>query len=205
MKENSEKFYKELDEHRAHASCCTCQTLVIFFSLILIVLIFLTVYLFWRFNQEKSKIVQLPQKITNEILSKQFKISTGEMGSVEIPVDDNSLSKLLNSGFSFDNFTIKDIQTIINPNEVIIIGKLLSPINTKLVISVVPQVKDGKIDLSVKSVRSGSLTWPDFLAKTLTNNLKNFFNQKFWLINQTINLETIELQDGKMILKGKVK
>ena len=205
MTETNEKFYQELDEHRAHASCCTCQTIVILFSLILVVALLIVFYLFWRFNQEKANIAKLPQKISSEILSNKFNINTTDLSQVEIPISDSDLTKILSSGFNLDNFLLQDIQAMINEKEIILFGQLLSPIKSKVVISAVPKVQDGKIRMEVKELKTGSLNWPEFLAKGLSNNISGFLNQKIWLIYQTINVDAVTLGDGKMVIKGKIK
>lgn len=202
---SNDKFYKELDEHRAHASCCTCQTMVIFFVFVLLIALTIVFYLFWRFNKEKENFSKLPQKISSEILANKFNLSTSDLSQVEIPVSDDDLTKILSTGFSFDNFMLKDIQTFINEKEIIIFGELLSPIKSKLVISAEPKVKDGKIEMEVKSVKSGGVNWPGFLAKTLSGNISGFLNQKIWLIYKTVNVESVVLEEGQMIIKGKIK
>lgn len=208
-KSRSEEFYKDLDEVRSHQSCCTCQTMAIFFMFLLALILGTIFFLIWQYNKEKANLKNIPQKIAGEILSSKFNIVNnspdGSLSQISLPISNDELTKIVASGFSFDNFMIKDLQAQINPKEIIFAGRLTKPFSYKMVITALPKIVDRKIQMDVTSVRTGSINWPGFLAKQLSSNISNFLNQKIWILYQTFNPEEITLQENQMIIKGELK
>lgn len=202
----NDEFYEELDTDKVHASCCSCQTLALLFGFIFVVLIALVIYLYSQFTSDK---IQLPL-FNNTFSGIDIKNSLANLrpdnsGEVEIDLSEKDLTTVLEGGISVQSFILKDVQTAINPDEIIVYGTLIQPINSKIVLGLVPSVVNGKIVFTVKSLSAGTVKLPDFVLKQIEQNVSDSINSKFTLVYAKINVTDVVLQDHQMQIKGKLK
>lgn len=201
-----EKFYKELDKKRSFNSCCTCQTLIIFFTVILILSSIGTYYLYYQithggvtFNPPitSTKSVDFSKQVSN--------IKTDAKGDFKLVLTSNDLTNLLNSGYSTQNILLKDINTSIGSSNIVIYGTLLKPISSKVTISAVPKVADGKILLDVNKLTAGNINFPEIMSSKISSNLSGFADQKMTQLYKNYIVENITLSHNQMTISGKVK
>lgn len=201
-----DKFYEDLDQEKSHQSCCSCQTMVLFFLFILFLLIGGVFYLYYQFTSDKIVIPNLTNNFSASKISDQLiGLEPDELGQVEIKMGEKELTTLLSGGLSFQNFILKDVQTNINPDEIIIYGSLIKPLNSKVVIGLVPHVENNKIKFEIKSIQSGKIKLPKFIVKNIGQNLNDSINTKFSLIYLKINVQEVFLEDHTMTIKGEIK
>jgi len=203
--QEKESFYEELDEKKSHQSCCTCQTLAIFFLIILIVLASGVIYIYWQITREKSFPANLPGVSLTQLNDKLKNLKSAANTPVEMSVDESELAFLLNEGISFENFLLKDVQVSINPTNILIYGSLTKPFSSKVVITAVPEAKDGKVNFKVTNISAGNFNLPAIVAERLGENLSNSLSNKMIMLYSKITVNEVKLADKKMILSGKIK
>lgn len=201
-----DKFYEDLDQEKSHQSCCSCQTMALFFLFILFLLIGGVFYFYYQFTSDKIVIPNLTNNFSASKISDQLiGLKPDELGQVQIKLGEKELTTLLAGGLSFQNFILKDVQANINPDEIIIYGSLIKPLNSKVVIGLVPHVENNKIKFEVKSIQSGKIQLPEFIIKKIGQNLNDSINTKFSLIYLKINVQEVFLEDHTMTIKGDIK
>ncbi len=204
-KDDEEKFYQELDEKKAHGSCCTCQTLAILFTVIFFLGLGGVFYLYFQITHggfTESFNAFLP---TTDFASKIKNIQPDTSGEFQIVLTSNDLSNLLNDGFSTQNFILKDIHTSINSSNILIYGTLVKPLSSKVVITAIPVVADGKINLEIKKISAGNLNLPSFIASNLSSSISNLLNQKTALLYKNHQVTKIQLGENQTTIIGRKK
>ncbi len=202
---DADKFYEELDKSKVHQSCCTCQTLAILFLTILVILGGGLFYIYYQVTREKVFSFKLPSISLQSFNQKLGNLKSDELGNIQMTLTNEDVSALLSEGLSFQSFILKDIQVQIMPGEMIIYGRLVKPLKSKVVISTVPKPKDGQIEFEVKSITAGNLNFPKFVNVQIAKSLTGLVNAKLAPIYQKFSVQEINLEENKLILKGKAK
>lgn len=199
------RFYKEVDEKRSHNSCCTCQTMLIFFVIIFIITIFGVYYFYKQITNSNIKF-NLPD-ITASFDEVKNKFSKMDFSGkdISLPVSEEELSVLIKDGFNLESLSLKDLQTTINPESIIIYGDLIKPINSKIAMETIPEIIDNRIYFRVDSIKAGKLNLPKFIADRYAESLSENLAQKISVIYNNFTVEEVILQDKKMLIKGKKK
>jgi hypothetical protein len=199
-------FFGEMDQKKAHQSCCTCQTMGLLFGLILILTSFGLIYIYWQITRIKVSSFSLPDtNIIQQVSSKFSDIISQKSQTIEFNINDSELTTTFSSGLSLSSFALKDIQTQIMPGNVLIYGSLFKPLKSKVVISAVPKVKDSKIYLETTGITAGNLNIPKFLYNQINMALNSSLDNKFVLLYQVYNIDEVSSEEGKMVVKGKIK
>lgn len=202
--EESGKFYDELDSHRVHKSCCSLNSMIF---LAVIIFVLLASGFYFVYSKIKNQSIGL-SKITNNFSWDNFQkkfdnlVPTGD-GRYSLVLGEDDLSGLFYGGLSAESFLLKDIQAIIDPTKVLIYGNLTKPLNSKVIITALPKVIDGKVQFEVNNTLAGSLNLPAFLNSQIATTLSDNLNDKISLIYQKITVEEIQLKESKMIITGK--
>lgn len=199
----SDDFYRELDNKRAHSSCCSFPTLAVFLSIVLLFAIGALFFLYYEVTSNKNIFDFKKPKATIGFENKIAELNKNENISLVLSSDD--LSNLLNTGFTIQNFVLKDIRTTINPQNVLIYGNLTSPINSKVVITTTAQVKNNELYLEVIKISAGSLNFPKFVAVRWSDQVTELINKKMILLYATYNVKSVNLDIDKMTINGKRK
>lgn len=205
MKNQEDEFYAELDKKTLGRSCCTSQTMIIFFLVLLIGAIFGTIYCFNQIKKVNfpSKILTSTFKDKNDFYSKlKFKPS---QENFEITVTSEELTAITAEGISGKNFIIKNIQVIIGKDGVDIFGTLTKPLSSQIKITTIPKVENGKIKFEIQKFTAGKLTLPKFINNEVAGALNKAMDQNFQELYQNYEVREIFLFDGKMIIDGKLK
>ncbi len=201
-----DKFYRDSDQERSRQGCCTCQTLFLFLISILIIAMVGIFYLYTQFKNDKffHPNVDITASIKN--LTDRFNnFSIGDINNGKIILTENELNTIIASDISFRNFVIQNTQTMINPQEIIIDGSLVKPVNSKIVIGLVPVVSAGKINFTVESVTIFNTKMPQFVAEKIGNSFNDCLNSKLNLIYSKIEVQSVDLQNRQMTISGKTK
>lgn len=203
---DQDEFYKDLDEKKAHSSCCSFPTLVIFFVIILVLAIAILFFLYYQITHGGS-IFDNSKKATAgiEFSQKINDIKPTETGTFQIILSSDDLSNLLNSGLTAENFVLKDIRTSIGTENIQIYGTLIKPMSSKVVITVVPKVSNGKLALNVSKASFGKLNLTGFIAAKLSKTATNLLNQKMAVLYKNYEVESVSLEIDKMLIMGKLK
>lgn len=204
-KSQEDEFYNELDEKTGRQSC-SCQTLAIFFSIILILTVGLTFYLFRQIKKVNFSfaIVSSTLEDKNKFLEK-MKLNPQENQTFALKITSEELTSLVTEGLSIRNFLIKDLQMLIDKEGIKIFGMLIKPLSSKIKIETAPVVEDGKIKLTIKKVQAGSLILPKYFFLDLENSLNAMTGQIFEGLYQNYQVEKIELEINQMTIFGKLK
>lgn len=205
---DSDKFYEELDKTKVHQSCCTCQTLAILFLTILIILAGTIFYIYYQVTREKVFSFKIPSISLDNFNKKLSNLKTAQAdqsGQIQITLTDEDLSALLSEGLSLQSFLLKDIQVQILPTEILIYGRLVKPLKSKVVISALPSSKDGKINFEVTGVTAGNFNFPKFINAEIGKSLTNLVNAKLEPIYTKFEVQETNLEENKLIINGKAK
>lgn len=202
---DADKFYDELDKTKVHQSCCTCQTLAILFLTILIILAGGLFYIYYQITREKVFSFKLPTVTLQDFNKKLTDLKPDQSGQIQITLTDRDMSALLSEGLSLQSFLLKEIQVQIMPTEILIYGRLVKPLTSKVVISTIPKVQDGKINFEVTGITAGNLNFPKFLNNQIGESLTDLVNAKLAPVYTKFEVQEINLEENKLILTGKAR
>lgn len=203
--ESAEKaFYSELDKKNIKRSCCTCQTMVIFFAVLLILLIILTVYLYREIKKVNVSVRSVfPTEATKENFNKKLADISSPTFSITITADE--LTNITSAGLKNLTFEIQNVQFEINEKNVITYGKLSKPLKSDIQIESRPKIAAGKIFFQVERVTAGKLVLPGFLNSEIQKAINNLMDENFQGLYQNYQVENISLENNQMIISGKLK
>ena len=202
---NAEGFYDELDAKKSRSSCCTCQTLSILFIFFLVFFIGGSFYLYWQItrgglwqsvNNQTASVADFNQKLENPAVVDN---------QVVLILTADEFNAALNNGLTVRNFILKDIKLSINPKEFLIYGNLIQPLKSKIVLTCVPQTKNGRIKLNVRQTSAGNLHLPAFLNQKIADSLNSVLDQKMAPFYEKYVVTAVNLDQNKIIIKGKTK
>ena len=202
--EEKENFYDELDK-KGRRSFCTCQTLVMSFVVVVVVLVF---GVSWLAKKVTTTIV--PQRhvlsTSQDTVNLQQKVIdlTKEPGaSTELMITEQELTSLLIERINNQpTIPLRNIQAEINEDEIILSATATKFLQTMLSISVMPRVIDGKPKLELIRIQAGSLKVPAALTETIAKSLEDMLTQ---LPLDNIELKNIRLGKGRMIITGVIR
>lgn len=205
MKNQEDEFYAELDTKKLRRSCCTFQTMIIFFIIILVGAIIGTIYCFNQIKEINfpSKAITSNFKDKNNFYEKLKPDSTDE--NFEITVTSEELTAITAEGISGKNFIIKNIQVMIGKDGVDIFGTLTKPLSSQIKITTIPKVENGKIKFEIQKFTAGKLTLPKLINNEVADALNKAMDRNFQELYQNYEVQEISLFDGKMIISGKLK
>jgi len=201
--EEKDKFYDELDEKASHKSCCTCQTLLIFFICLLFISTGVIFYLYWQIK--KGDIFNsLPHiNISKDYQAKLDKPEVDTNGDFQLTLTSDDLTGLLSEGVSTENFVLKDINVSVNPSNVLVYGTLIKPISSKVVITAVPKVENGKIKFNVTNISAGDINLPAVFNNSISGSLSGLFDKKLATFYENYEVQKVVLENNQIFLVGK--
>jgi len=209
--DDEDKFYREMDVKKIHQSCCTCQTLTILFILLFFFLAGTFSYVLW---QVKSKPIgdfslkSLPSSMATVLKGFQGKLDelkSEKSKEVQITITEQEFTAMVAEGFSFDQFVLRDSLVKIDEANVTLYSNLVKPLNSRIIIKTIPTVKEGKLSFEITSIKTGMLELPKFLVIKISNNLSGLISGKINSVYNRMEIEKIDLKNGRMILTGKGK
>lgn len=204
--EKEEDFYRELDKKSLHQSCCTCQTLAIFFVGLLLILSSTIFFLYWQISRGGGLRFGIAQVATIKDLQNKLTLSAPDAtGSYQLILSADELNTVMNEGLSISDFILKDTVVSINPNEILIYGNLVKPLNAKIVFSTKPSVENGKLVLTVTKITAGNITLPGFFFKEATASLNDLLDKKLVTFYNKATVTSVSLDSNTMIINGKTK
>lgn len=205
MKNQEDEFYDELDAKTLHRSCCTFQTLILFFLGLLILVISGIIYCY----REIKKINLSSKSIVSTLQDKNsfYEKLKPEIGqeTFEITITSKELTAITAEGISGKNFIVKNIQIIISQKSVDIFGTLTKPLSSQIKIETVPKVTNGKVEFEILRFTAGDLALPKFINNEVASALNKTMDQNFQDLYQNYEVQVINLFDDKMIISGKLK
>lgn len=202
---DADKFYEEMDKTKVHQSCCTCQTLGIFFAVLLILSIVGILSIYYQITREKVFSFKLPTISINNFNHKLADLKPDQSGQIQITLTNEDMSALMSGGLSWQSFLLQEIQVQIMPTEMLIYGHLIKPIKSKVVISAMPRAKSGKINFEVTGVTAGNFNFPKFVNHQVGLALTNLIDVKLAPIYQKFDVQEVTLGDGQLTIIGHAK
>jgi len=203
--EEKNKFYDELDEKTSRNSCCTCQTLLIFFICLLFISTGVIFYLYWQIK--KGDIFNgLPHtNISKDYQAKIDKPEVDNNGDFQLTLTSDDLTGLLSEGISTENFVLKDINVSVNPSNMLVYGTLVKPIGSKVVITAVPKIEEGKIRFNISNISAGNINLPAVFNSSVGGSLTNLFDKKLATFYENYGVQKVVLENNQIFLVGKSK
>lgn len=202
-KNQEDEFYRELDQKTLHHSCCTTQTMLLSFIIILIVATLGTIYIYSRLKKISFSSKTILSTFQNkDDFQEKLKLEP-DQENFEITITSEELTAITTEGISGKNFLVKNIQVIVEQDKLTIFGTLLKPINSQIKIEALPKVENGKIKFEVQKMTAGSLGIPKFISSKIENALNLAMDENFEILYNTAEVQTIELFDDKMVIGGK--
>lgn len=205
MKNQEDDFYSEVDKRSLHKSCCTFQTLIIFFVILLVITLSGAIYCYRQIKKINlsSKIVTSSSEDKNNFINKLQPESGAQ--TFEISITSEELTAVTSGGIAGKNLLIKNTQVIISADDIIIYGSLVKPISSELKIKTIPKVVDKKIKFEVQSATAGDLGLPNFINQYISDGLNKAMDENFSKLYQDYEVLNINLFSDKMVISGKIK
>ena len=204
--QKDEDFYKELDKKSLHQSCCTCQTLAIFFVGLLLILSGTIFFLYWQISHGGGLRFNVAQMSTAKDFQKKLTdTKPSKSGEYRLVLSSDELNTVINEGLSVSDFILKDMTLSVNPNEILIYGNLIKPLNSKIVMTTVPKAENGKLVLEVTKIAAGNVNLPSLFNKRATESLNNLLDKKMTSFYEKATVSSVTLEQNQIILIGKTK
>lgn len=203
---DEESFFGEMDKSKIHQSCCTCQSMAILFGLILIILAGGLFYIYWQITREKVFAFKLPTNISLQSFNARLNnLSNISSNNLELTLSNEDMTALLSEGLSFQTFLLKEIQVQILPSQILIYGRLVKPLQSKVVISAIPKTQNGKVIFEVTGVTAGNFNFPKFFNSQISKSLNSLIDAKLAPIYAKFNIEEIRLNENSLTIYGQAK
>lgn len=204
--QKEDNFYSEMDQKNTRRSCCTCQTMVIFFSFILIFAIIFSIYFVKAIKQINlsGNSVQPSYEAKNTLIQK-LKINEISNPEIQITITSEELTTLASEGLSGTGYLLKNIQILIDENSINIFGKLIKPLRSDVKITTIPTIKNDKIVIEVKNITAGKLKLPNILNSSIESSLNKLMDENFNSLYQNYEIKSLELKKDQMIINGIIK
>ena len=195
-----------MDKKTTRRSCCTCQTMLILFGVIFLVVGLFTFYLFRQIKQIDFSPSQIfPSTVSRESFSRKLQIDPQSNPELKLTITAEELGSVFSSGLSGGGFEIKEMWAQIEEDGITIFGQLTKPLRTSLTIEAKPEVLDGKIGFKIEKISAGKLTLPGLLNSEIEKALNKIIDENFTSLYENYKIEKIELQKDQMIILGKLK
>lgn len=202
---DDDKFYRELDEKKSHKSCCTCQTFVILFIILFLILGGITFFIYWQITHGGVFAKKPNISLTKISQDKLTNIKPNKSGNIKIVLTSDDLTNLISEGYSSEKVILKDTYVSINKNNIVIYGTLVRPLSSKVSLEVTPKVEDKKISFLINKVTAGKMSIPLFLVPQISNSFSEMLNMKFNSLYEKYEITQINLNENKMEIIGKLK
>ena len=202
--EEEEIFFDEMDRKSPGKSCCTCQTMIIVFVILLAVLVVLTLIINSRIKAPSNMQVTTPTSenellVANEKLQNAYLRKPDSKGMVTIELTSEELKALVSA--ADQDLLLKSIQVNITPLGIEAQGLITSPLKTNLTLMLACEVENSQVKIKVTDIKAGSLNIPSFLAQKISAQAEELFSKQFKKI-QHFEIQEIDLESGKMLIKG---
>jgi len=203
-KNSEEDFYDDLDKTRAHSSCCTYQSMIILFFIVLMICVGGIIYLYY---QIKSGGLFASNKVAVSLTAAQNKIKDlKSVGSeTQLEFSNEELAAILGTGISAENFALQDLTTSISSENILFYGNLIKPMSSRVVINTVPEISNGKVNFKVSQVTTGNVHLFQFLNKDIESRLNENFTTKMNLFYTNYDAAEFKLEQNKLIINGRKK
>jgi len=179
------------DKKRGHRMGCTCATLII---LLIILMLLLGVGIY------------LAGKSTSVDVATNSDRNDGIEQSIESQIDDSVKSRNEKVSIVVSNADLVNMlpsasmNAVITKDNIFVTSKCFG---FSCVMEIEPYISEGQLRFKAKSAKMGSLPMPGFLVGSMSGGFATATN-KITQELSVINLESIEKQDGKLVLIGKV-
>jgi len=206
QRDDEEIIFGELDRKRAHQSCCTCQSMALFFILIVIILASGLYYIYWQITREKVFSFQLPSAVSMQDFTARLDgLKPDTKNSLSLNLSNDEVTALFSEGLSLQSFILQDAQVQVMPSQMLIYGRLTKPLTSKVVLSAVPKVQEGKIVLETTGVTAGNFNFPKVVYPLVNQSITERFNSKLSLVYAKFTIEDVQLNENSLTIKGKAR
>lgn len=202
--EKEEHFYHELDTHGKRRSFCSCQTLLILFVgiAIIVALIITTVVKKVATVITPKRHVTATSADADTLQQKLTDLRNAPGASTSLVITEQELTGLLISGVnSQPDVPLRDVQAEINPDAVTVTGTLTEYFKSSVSISLLPKVTSGKLGFEITKLQAGSFAVPSYVTQKLAQQFDTLLNQQSSEL-QGITVKSVQLGAGQMTVTG---
>jgi len=196
-------FYDEMDQKTEKKSFCNCYTMAIFFGLLLILIVILTIYVAKIINRENIN----PQNLLPLILER---IQNDENISAKNPtlnltVTADELNSILPENLKSYSLNLENPKISISESGMLIKGQLATPIKIPVEMTALVLPKEGKISIKVVKSKMGLIPLPGIVRAGIENSLNELMDKNFAQVYETYEVNNIELGENQMTIFGNLK
>ncbi|MBM2821061.1 MAG: hypothetical protein HW405_821 [Candidatus Berkelbacteria bacterium] len=201
-----DEFYSELDKRTARHSCCTFQTMIIFFGILLIIATLGTIYIVYQVKQINVTFPQfnLTESIKNS-LSKKLNSKNLTNPQLDMVITSEEFSSIVSPGIKTSILEIDQMQAKIYETDIKIFGKLIKPLKSDIEITAVPIIQDGKIKLEIQKINAGKLSLPGLLNNEIEKSINKLLDANFASIYQQYQAKETKLHADELEIIGQLK
>lgn len=201
-----DSFYSEMDKRSLKKSCCGWQTMIIFFSILLVVTSLLTIYIYQKIKKINISFDKYyPSAVSQDSFRQKLSIDPNTNPSFSIAITSQELTAATSRGINTLTLAIENISADINTANLIFFGKMTKPLKSDLEIVTIPKVENKKIVLEIENMTAGKLTIPGILSSEIQKAFNALLDENFENLYKNYQVEKIELQADQMIISGKLK
>lgn len=202
--EKEQDFYRDLDKKTSHRSCCTWQTLILFFVGVLLILSGAIFFIYWQVSRGGS-INFAGKPLLGNIENKIKNSNPDVQGQYNITITADELNSILTEGLSVQDFVLRDATASINPKSILIYGNLIEPLNSKIVLEVVPKAENNKLVFKISKITAGNIVLPTMFNRKVETSLNELVDNKMSKLYAKMNMTDVSLGTNEIILKGEAK
>ena len=177
--------------------------MAIFFGLLLILIVILTIYVAKIINRENIN----PQNLLPLILER---IQNDENISAKNPtlnltVTADELNSILPENLKSYSLNLENPKISISESGMLIKGQLATPIKIPVEMTALVLPKEGKISIKVVKSKMGLIPLPGIVRAGIENSLNELMDKNFAQVYETYEVNNIELGENQMTIFGNLK
>lgn len=211
--------------HKKFLTCCLLELLFVLLILVLIAtavaktgLVEIPVFskIFSKVSSPQRVVTITPEEIKNfdtditkkleqEVKSAIVPGRTDQEVEISLEFTEKELTVLLQTLGSNGNLPLLNPQISITPEGLEIFGEISEPKKMYLTINIKPEIRDNNLEIKIKKIKIGTLSLPAIFGNFLVERiLKTQLDEVRDEISKIGKLENINLEDGKITLRGLV-
>lgn len=198
-----DEFYSDLDQKTERKSFCNCYTMVIFFGIILIVIIILTIYVAKIINRENINVQNLLPLISEKIHNDENIIAKNPTLNLVVSADE--LNSILPKSLKSYSLTLENPKIAISQSGMLITGELATPIKIPVTMTALVLPKEGKVNINIVKSKMGFISLPGVVRAGVENSLNELMDTNFAEIYQSYEVNNIILAENQMTIVGNIK
>lgn len=154
--------------------------------------------------KEPSPTRQVPVNLNDSIFSNQAVENIND--EIKITITESQLTAMVAAAASGSNSQVSGAQAVITANYIELFGEMTAPVKAKITARLRPKVAGNVLDYDLQDIKIGNLPLPSSVVDAPVRSLlKSGFDEVNSYLKQNMDISSIELAEGRLIITGRPK